>query len=767
MAVISGQLNSRPPLATEAPEHFRILLNTGTNEIGARRRMGGWFGRGRRAEDDLSGVSNEDLHDQLLGAEGTSSSDSTTTTADFSVTGYGTTGTMVVADSSWISVGQNLKVLDFYWLRITNKSGTTLTWINDGSKTGTIPSGSTVRLFMHTPANQREAITMMLEVGNQDLGDQIGGAHFLISGTKSRLYVSTRGSRNHRIIGDGFGRPYDSSDPISSVRFQAAAIGSIVLFVNGQDPVKYWRIPDPPSGDDVQAVQDIQDLLDLSIYTAQCVTTFEGYAFLGCGSRIYWCDFNDPLSWAPAGQSTAGYYEFGSGEYILRIEPIGGQLRVYTDQGIYSGVPVGGDAVWAFPSLYKGGSGGASDLLFYRYSLVRAGKNTHIWLGKDSIWEMSEFDRSPQRVEWMHRAVGFIYSGLAESMLADIPDTYPFTEFGEINRSLSHQVVAGYCQRYQEVWISWPTSDLDRSDIGGYRRLSMVMSRIYGKATLVDHGFCSFANERVDRRDSLRDFLIRYGVCAENAEWMLIDKEGEPLNELAVESAPASLYNATEDPTLPADPDSLCTLASAENLKTSCANLEAPFDFLMADATEDDLTIKVYLYDILSREVYSYFNDDKTKLFPEVSDGTYTFVGFPTLIQGEVTNLQTDQDKMVALVGSQFDPGEDYGAPYGLLHCQVGVSNMPQCLSFKPTNPQEISCQHAGYTKEQLEDQNLRAEKMPVFPVWQAGRWLSCRFFVSDQPEDGVPYNYAPEGCQINFRHVSIRFKPTQADWRI
>src|SRR4051812_45538722 len=71
----TGMLDGRSSAGEASAGDFRVLLNIGTHEAGGRDRLPGWLAWRTDAP------SNEDLHDQLLGAQGTTVDDAFAVTA--------------------------------------------------------------------------------------------------------------------------------------------------------------------------------------------------------------------------------------------------------------------------------------------------------------------------------------------------------------------------------------------------------------------------------------------------------------------------------------------------------------------------------------------------------------------------------------------------------------------------------------------------------------------------------------------------------------
>src|SRR5262245_62667419 len=124
-------------------------------------------------------------------------------------------------------------------------------------------------------------------------------------------------------------------------------------------------------------------------------------------------DFDIPLGWLPVGESASGYVDLGMTEKVLRMEPLAGSLKVYTDKAIYNVSLVGGDEMYRFVEVYRG-----PDALGFRYGLANCG-DTHIYLTNTSMVEVQSLNHQPVRIDWMHQASGFFFYGLNGALLND------------------------------------------------------------------------------------------------------------------------------------------------------------------------------------------------------------------------------------------------------------------------------------------------------------------------------------------------------------
>jgi hypothetical protein len=250
----------------------------------------------------------------------------------------------------------------------------------------------------------REAITLLYSFKSRS------GSRRLIAGTMSRLYVNNERGGNWRILADNLGGAChkDEDCECSPKRCTVAQLGDIVIFTNGIDPVLVWTHDEGPEGCFNWSADYLPDLLALNITTARVCGAYQGFLFIGdvtadnerLSSRLHWCDFNNPLHWAPGGESLAGFQDFGRGETILSIQPIGGKIRVYTDKAVYDGIIVADSRLFSFQEVYRG-----DRVPIFRHSLVNTGE-AHYFLGENAVFRMAEYDREPTPFDWMNLSAG-------------------------------------------------------------------------------------------------------------------------------------------------------------------------------------------------------------------------------------------------------------------------------------------------------------------------------------------------------------------------
>lgn len=674
LEVLTGGVDTRSPSGSLDFSTWRLLLNVdGAEQLGLCR------GRGfTKYLDGAECYSNQDLHDQLLGGQ---------TYFD----GYTST-----------SLGSLLA------------SGTTTTIYGYGPlydvPISTVTSDVTVDhcgSIKYTLGRQcKEAITLLHSFQSALKKRR------LIAGTKTRLYVSDESGGNWRMLADGLGGACqsDADCTCSPVKFTAATLGQTVMFGNGVDYVLAWEFDTGPDGCAAWSAEYVQDLLFLNVDSAELVESWNGFMFLAgvradgeaLPGRLFWSDYNDPLSWSPGGQSLAGFHEFGAGERILNMKPIGGRLRVYTTQAIYDITQSASeDLVFNVQEIYRG-----PHVPIYRYSLVTTGK-AHLFMSEDTVYLMSEYDREPTAYEWIHRATGAIFSGIPSSWVSDFALLNPI---GGVSRSNCDQVVGGFDPVKRAVWFSWPT-------LGNTcPNMTMVLWMERRKASLYDHGFTAMISHRPDSSQTIRDFLAENGLC--NPSVGLLDKQGAPCNVGFVDGGYDYLWNSTEDPALPMGPAAFFEVLCSTCLEDICRECDTDIRFVMASAQDKALkeTADVYYREIMATET--------SAVFPVASVATYTLVGYTTLIQGDAYRFAVDSDKRFRDLAANFT-AEDQTIPSNL-HAAAGYGMQADRLQWEVAAPIQLGPIDYGSFGS-----GRRPGEVPSFNFYATGSYLSYRLWTT------------------------------------
>lgn len=544
----------------------------------------------------------------------------------------------------------------------------------------------------------REAITHLASAGSDE------SFRTLIAATRTTIYASNDYTGNWRILADGLGGGFEEEDcgTCSNRRFRSAQLGNYILFTNNFDPVLAWKYGDGPTGLNLWSAQYVEDLLIIGITKARCLTEFNGFMFVGNvdiegqhkGSRIYWSDYNAPLSWIPHDQSLASYNEFGLGEKVLRMEPLGKFLMVYTDKAIYQGIFVGGDQVFQFNTIPTDAP------LVYEHSLVTTGK-AHIYSSHNGIYVVTSSDPRPSRYEWMHKASAAIFNGVGADILGSFAGLAPFDS---VNQQQCDQFVGGYNSITEEVWFSWPTGDSNCPD------MSLVLNLRYEAADLVDHGMTAFTNYKPDYRPTVRDWLDSEGTCPTAVSDFV--KEGLPLDDYTGDT-PTYLWNEDEDPTLPIHEDSWCAQLNGTTVDDLCDDCDSSPVFLMASA--EDFTIKEENPETFYREAYD-------------SEEGYSQNGYYTLIQSDMSKLGIDEEKVLKQVLIDFQAESQ--EPPSDLTCEVAYGAQPRCTTWKDIGDRELTCL-TDYNAAQHLANKTRPDLAAKYQTFYRGHYLGYRFYTS------------------------------------
>lgn len=774
---LNGQMDLRSPTGTLGLNAFRLVLNMALNEDKKLCRLAGFK---RLFADSIFGFFNQDLHDQL--EDCLTYFDSYTY---HSIHGYGPTGdyaypffippvtgnpTLQFKGLSDIYCGYPEDFYPFYHHDgLANTDGTPTmiytrtgypynypdypvdgichdvawpdayggsyfylnNWAQESTMTPGYFYGAPVPVYTngydyetqycgtteHKWPSCREPITMLAEGALEDTGRK------LLAATKSKIYALNESSANWMVLADGLGGEYRYDQDCASCnsrRFVTTRLGGIQLFSNDFDPVLYWRFESPIGGCRQWRAQYVDELLAVGITKVKVIGSWKGFAFYGnveqegqsFPSRIFWSDFNAPLSIIPGGNSLASETDLGFGQEILRFETLGGQARLYTDKAIYEVLLVGGDEVFRFLEIYRG-----PDALKYTHSLVNIGK-AHLYLGQTGIFTLEEYGRSPIRVEWQHKASGAIFNGVSATDLIGFPYLAPF---GPINKDQCDQVIGWFDSERKTIWFSWPTDD------NVCPNMSLTLNLQYGFSSLVDKGFTAGVSYTSDPRQSLLDWLRTNQVCNFDAFADQLQKIGVPYDSSsnAFPNPPAHIFNATEDPSLPSDPDSLCARLGGLSIEDLCGE-DCRTRVVMVVADAIDHTIKEYSDDFLAREM---FVDTGLRYeCPYSTDGVYTLEPYSSLMMSDMNKLGRNEEKAIRLASIDYIAGVQ--AVPSLLRFQIGYSSQPGCVTWRDATPCELKCLTEKTAAEHLAN-NTRPNTMCKFPVHWSGVFLGYRFYIT------------------------------------
>ena len=669
---LSGQTDFRSPAGTLGINNFRIVLNFVLSEEKKLCRLGGLK---KLFSDSPFGFSNQDLHDQVLPC----------------LTYFESFSQVFSFDGGYMVPPNEYTYVDSYDYSY--------------DYCGTIE---------YLRQSCRQPITLLAQAQLEDSGRK------LIAATKDKIFALNEASANWEILADGLGGFYVEEDceECSSRRFSMVRLGGWHLFTNGFDPVLAWQFDAPIYGCNQWRAQYVQELLALGITKVKVLGSWNGFVFAAnveeagetFTSKIFWSDFNAPLSWIPSDTSLANFTDLGFGQEILRIEPLGSQLRIYTATHIFEGILVGGDEQFRFLKIY-----GGDDALKFKYSLVNLG-GSHMYLSSTGLMTLGEYDRRPNRIEWQHKADGAFYNGISAVDLTGFPYLAPF---GPVNQSQCDQVIGFWDSERKLVWFSWP------SDSHICPNVSMAISPQYGFSTIIDKGFTAGVSYTSDPREMLIDWLRTQQVCNFSEFISEIKKMGIPINSTddAFPDPPSSIWNATEDWTLPQDPNSLCARLGATSLEDLCGFDCKETILVLADA--DDFCLKQYDPDVAYRE--RFVESDITYACPYTTDGQYVLDGYSSMVQGDMHKYGKNEEKTVSLASIDYVAREQ--ASPSQLHFQIGYSAQASCPTWKDAAPVDLRCL-TEQTALQHQQQNTRPSTFAKFPVFRSGVFIGYRFFI-------------------------------------
>lgn len=640
----------------------RVSLNVAVTEALKPKRSAGWI---KLFGESIYGFNNQDLHDQLLGQQGYYD--------EYSDDGY--------------------NVYDGYY--------------------DYVYCGNDLR----TRGGCREAVLNLVEFSSDS------GARKLIAMTQKRWYEINERGGNWRLLADGLGSPLRNiSDeeclPCIGPRWLSASLLGYLVGVNGLNNVMAYRIGDAPDGCNLWSAKPIQELLDLNITKANVVVQFKGFILIADveqdsvrrRARIFWSAFNDPLSWIPIpGASLAGFADIGFSECVLRMEPMGDYLMVYTDQAIHRGQLVlrqeaSGliSEVFHFAQVYRG-----PHALRYKFSLVNNGSE-HLYASVDGLYVVTNsFASRPERAEWLHRADSVIYDGAnrwsaeLQSLPAEITASL---NFGAINQNACDNFIGAYNAITKEVWWSWATDDNICANV------SLRVSLQYQSASIVDHGFTAFGQYRSDTRPTFIQWLETLQVCLASS-WESIKQGVMQDEDPAFDNPVPYIWNETEDPDAAIEPDSLCAILGPTTIEEMCSGCDAAPIFIGASAL--DLTLKEFTESVYAREYYT---------------GTdYTLMPYPTLIQSGAMEFGMDSEKAFSeiIVGfkamAQTEPS--------LLYAHAGFGAQAECPTWRLVGARELTCL-TEKTRQQHELAKTKPSIDANYPFYYRGIFLFYRILI-------------------------------------
>lgn len=555
---------------------------------------------------------------------------------------------------------------------------------------------------LYARGNGRQPITFQFEFISS-----LGSRRF-VAGTQTRLYSLNESTGNWRILADGYGGPHSTC---SSVRFKGAQLGDFLVVTNDYDEPAFWIFDDPLDPCNLNAFQPIPDLQEIGLTKAYAITEFKGFMFLGnvemdggrFSSRIVWCDFNDPLSWVPATGSFAGYQDLPYSEVIQGMAVMRDYLIIYTDKGIWRAVYTGNlDAPFTFENLYTEPVSG-DGCLVYPNTLITVG-DTHYYLSHEGPYEFSLFTPKPIRDEWLHRSACVIYDDLKD-------------------RCCEH-VVSGYNPLTKEWWVSWPQANASTC----CPTVTRCFNIQYRTSDTIDHGFTSFGNYRSDSRDDIRAFLLENCVCTPEELTNLssvIEKEGPGLAATGCDSSVTSLWNETEDTTLPQAAGSLCASLGATRVEDLCQDCLASPVFVLASAT--DYCLKQY-GTAYNRERYTGYGGAPS--CSGTTSGDYCIDGYTSILQsGALSFGKPEELKEIRRFEVEYWAA-DQTVPSDL-NLRIGYADQATCSPrWKAQSTKKLDCLTLS-TEEAHITAGTRAAITAEWPLFYEGRYLYWEIYIT------------------------------------
>lgn len=677
---LNGGLDTRSADGACGSGWFRLLWNVDGGEQFQMCCLGGW----QRRLAGASCVNNQDLHDQMV-ETGT----------------YGLPYT-ITRDGYSLFIGTAYYEIPIYQ---------------------NFPSLSTEECagLYYLDRSCREAITFAKSVTS------VSGSRRLLAGTHSRLYASDDAGGNWRVIADGLGGSCSPENlcTCSDIRMMGATLGNYTLLTNNTDEVLFWQFDVGPAGCYGWSADYVQELRELNVSRAAGVTIFQGIAILWdirmdnaeYPNRMLWSDYNAPLSWIPGGESIAGFLDLALGERILTCIPMGGRLRVITNQAIYMGQVVQDERVLVFTEVYRLQGGITSNLPAFRNAIANCG-NFQVWVGQDDLYLMSEYDTSPQTFDWLHRAGGAIFRGVPEHWVKNSA----VSSYLPVNRRACNQVIARWSGAQKCVIISWPTGTSICPD------LSLFIWPETHKASLVDYGFTEAVEHQNSSAVSWRDYMAQIGLC--DPTDFLMPKEGESCPVEFVPREFSGLWNATEDTSQPMDPNSWAAVFCGVCMADLCKQCEADISLVLASAS--DKTLKEFTPGQYYREELVGQTDEP---FPEPNLGEYVQNSYPVLIQADAAQQEGPSEKLFRAMLVAYTVADATVPP--VLVGAVGGGWTPGCLEWEVSEGIPMECGVLDGVK--------RGGVPAKFSFMTTGSWLAWRLTTSSADFCAINLSYRLE----------------------
>lgn len=664
-----GALDGRLPAGEGAPADFRILLNVDTMEQRGCARLPGMLAW---KTDDRS---NEDLHDQLLEAQGS------------------------IVDDVFVTANGQREVITLL-SEVVSSAGTSYTI-----------AGTKSRLYVSTGQGKNWRI----------VADGLGGS--FVEGESPwpniRLQVAQVG--DFLIFTNGINPAF------------AWPIGGAVI-TTGDNANRRWAAFEIPDLIGLE-INRVGVIASWQGFTFAGDPTLAGTRYPG---RVYWSNENNPFDWAPGGESLGGYVDLGGGETILRIETIGGQLRIYTDEAIYRVELVGGDAVFSFVEIYRGDlalafqwslvNTGDEHVWFVQDSIVVLGPydrvpNRYEWMHRAAGFIFKGLDgRLLADCPVPFSGFNPIDKSKCHQIAAGHDDTLGNIWFSWPTKRTSEETD-------DDLTDFEGTRRLTMVFNPRYNKATLVDQGFSAFNEISRHPWSTV-------RDFMVEQGVCSGAALLSDATLLGQKEGFPLNTLEAPSVPPTcIWNHGEDPNQPMSDDSVAAQVCDVKLVITCKQCVPTPQFAMVSTT--DFCIKAFDISSRLREVYlpqqsTVWIPENDPHFPNVAQAAYRQDGYPTLIQGESSEWGTSSEKIITRILANYD-AEDQTVP-GKVMTQIGVSNNPHCMDWHDAPAVKLDCLSGD-----LSSGKARSVRPALFPFYRVGSWIAYRVFVTDANANYAP----------------------------
>lgn len=147
---------------------------------------------------------------------------------------------------------------------------------------------------------------------------------------------------------------------------------------------------------------------------------------------VRWSDQSNAAEWTPTTYNQSGEQRLGNGSYIIGSVNTRQEILIWTDTSLYSMQYIGAPYVFGFTSLMDNISAISPNCM------ITIGGATY-WMGVDKF---------------------YVYSGIVSTL----PCTLRKFVFNNINLSQAYQIVAGFNNRFNEVWWFYPSLNSSVND---------------------------------------------------------------------------------------------------------------------------------------------------------------------------------------------------------------------------------------------------------------------------------------------------------------